>query len=498
MRITRIAAMAAALAVAAGVSACGASPRTEEETVLRLGAATSTVSFDSSGIIGGVSYYWHATAAYDTLFFFPEGIGFPGDAGVEPWLATEWSYNDDRTALTITLRDDVDFVDGTPLDAEAVKVNIDDWLALGYLPMVEEVVVTGQYTVEVRSEPNATLVKYIGDQPVISPAALADREQLATEPVGSGPYLLDDYVTDSSYSFVRNPEYWNPEAFPYDRLEITLLPDLTARVNALKSGQIDVAFVDTATAPEAEAAGFSTVTGSASWAGLYFGDRRGEINPAIGDVRVRQAISMAMDRVGYNDAAQAGYGDTSNQIGTEGQAGLYIPERADDYAYDLDAAKELLAEAGYPDGFDIDIPSSAWYAAYLPYYRQTFEDLGIRVNWIDIAAENTLTEYMSGKYAVLPFGDFALAMPSTAADVDGVWNPWHNTDAQTEELLAIFDAGSDEEAFGALTELNEKVVDEAWYAVLAHPVTVAATTSDVDLAMNVLATIPLQNIRPAE
>jgi peptide/nickel transport system substrate-binding protein len=493
MHITRIAAVTATFALAAGITACGTTPEADEETTLRLGYNAAEVSFDP--LVTQVPGQWHVAAVYDSLFHTPAGIGMPGDGGVEPWLAEQWTYNDDKTVLTIELRDDVTFSDGAALDAEAVKANLDDYIAavIGF----EEVVVTDEHTLEVRlSQPNTLLLVHLADAPIASPAALEDRELLAVEPVGSGPYLLDEYATNSTYTFVRDSGYWNPEAFPYDRIEITLLPDLTARVNALKSGQVDVAYVDSATAAEMEAAGFSTTTGSAAWAGLWFGDREGRISAPIGNVKVRQAISMAMDRVGFSDAIEGGYGDPSNQLGVVDQPGFFVAERADEYAYDLEAAKELMAEAGYPDGFDIDIPESTYFATYIPYYRQAFEDLGIRVNWVPSGPD--FLEYLnSGKYAILPYSAFIVDI--NVLDPAGFAKPWNVTsDAETAELLESINAGSEDEAFEAITALNEKALDEAWFAVLSHPTTIVAFAAGIDVRLNSLTKVPLQSITPAE
>jgi peptide/nickel transport system substrate-binding protein len=493
MRMTRFAAASAVIVLAAGLAACSSATTPEEETTLRLGVGASSISFDPNFIYGGVSGNWHAFAVYDSLMYQPEGIGMPGDGGVEPRLAKEWSFNDDKTVLTMQLRDDAVFTDGTPVDAEAIKLNFDAWREQteGILPTVKEVVVTGEYTLEVRqSEPFLMLFAFIGDLPVVAPAALEDRDLLAVQPVGSGPYLLDDYVTDSSYSFVRNPDYREPENFPFDRVEISLFSDTTAAVNALKSGQIDVTYVDAATAGEVEAAGFSTDSRSASWRGLYFGDRLGNISEPIGNLKVRQAISMAFDRVEFNETVDAGFGDPSNQIGVKDQPGFYVADRAEEYAYDIEAARELLAEAGYPDGFDIDIPNHPIW--YLPYYAQVFEDLGIRVNWVP-AGEDILEYLQSGKFAVLPYSAFIIDV--NVLDPDEFAAQWGNTaDAETRELLETINGGSDDEALAALEALNEKALDEAWFAVLSHPKAVVAFAPGLDVRLNTLTRIPLQSI----
>jgi peptide/nickel transport system substrate-binding protein len=505
MKFLRPVATLAALVVAAtGLAACTASPAADEASVLRLGSGASELTFNPAFIGGGIDANWHISAVYDSLLVWPQGTGIAGE-GLQPRVATEWEYSEGNTVLSLRLRDDVVFSDGTPLDAELVKTNIETAMSTEagyydapYYATIEEIAVAGDHELVVHlSRPDAQFLSILGGLALVSPEALEDPDRLAFEPVGSGPYLLDDLTTDVGCTLVRNPDYWNADAFPYDRIEITLLPDVTARVNALKSGQIDVAGVDTATARDVQASGFETRLTTAAWSGFIFGDRRGEISPPIGDLKVRQAIATALDRVGFAEAVQGGFGNPSNQIGVEGQGGFYLPERADEYAYDLDAARELLAEAGYPDGFDIDMPY--WPAVSqesLPYYEQALGDLGIRVNWITLTNDNAIAELSSGKFAVLPFGaytfDFGLISP------DGLWNPWHNTDAETEELLATVNAGTEQEAAAAIARLNEKILDEVWFAVLSHSPSIIAFVTDVSLTPDSFGSVPLQKIRPAE
>jgi peptide/nickel transport system substrate-binding protein len=505
MKFWRPIATLAMLGVAAtGLVACGASPAPEEASVLRLGSGASELTFNPAFIGGGIDGNWHISAVYDSLLVLPRGTGIAGE-GLQPRVATEWEYSDDNTVLTLRLRDDVVFSDGTPLDAESVKANIETAMSAEagyydapYYLAIDEITVIGDQELRLHlTRPDAQFLSILGGLALVSPGALDDPDRLAIEPVGSGPYLLDDFTTDVGGTLVRNPNYWNSEAFPYDRIEITLLPDLTARVNALRSGQIDVAGIDPATAPEVEESGFQIGQTTALWSGFVFGDRRGEISAPIGNLKVRQAISMALDRVGFAEAVQGGYGNPSNQIGVEGQGGFYLPERADEYAYDLDAARELLAEAGYPDGFDIDMPY--WPAVAeqsRPYYDQALSDLGIRVNWITLTNDNAVAELSSDKFAVLPFlaftFDFGLLAP------DGLWNPWHNTDAETEELLTTINSGTEQAAAAAIARLNEKVLDEAWFAVLSHTPSIFAFADDVTLTLDSFGNIPLQNIRPSE
>jgi peptide/nickel transport system substrate-binding protein len=489
--------IAAAIAAVALVPACSAPAQPDEESVLRIGhwgGPTFDPEFDYLGYAS-----FPIAATYDCLFIPVEGSGLRGE-GLEPAVGTEWSYNEGNTVLSITLRDDVVFTDGSPLDAEAVRANIesDSVAASAYLAMLEEIVVVDDHHLEFHlSEPDALFLFIIATTMLVNPASLDDDETLASTPAGSGPYLVNEVVTGAEYEFVRNPDYWDPEAYPYDRIELTVLSDITARVNALKSGQVDFVAIDPSTAAEVESAGFSTYSNTGGWVGLVLGDRRGEISPPIGDVRVRRAISMALDRVGYDEAVQGEYGSPSNQMGVEGQSWFYDAGLADENAYDLDAARDLLAEAGYPDGFDIDIPYwPAQTPGVQPYLAQAMADLGVRVNWIELTNDQGIPELSSGKYAVQPFS--ALTLDFAHLEPDGFWNPWGNTDAETERLLNTIAAGTTDEANAARQELNAKIVDEVWFAVLAHEPAIWAFTSDITVTSNDWARTPLKNIRPAD
>jgi peptide/nickel transport system substrate-binding protein len=501
LRYLRSIAATVAVGVAATIlAACDTAPGSDEPSVIRLADSWSTeIVFDPAA---GISvHFWGAAAVYDSLFALPEGTGFAGD-GIEPSVATEWVYSEGNTVLDIRLRDDVRFTDGTPLNAEAVKANLEyvsmpEAFNAASWSRVDEIILTGDLELQIRlSSPDAQFLQQLSSSPLANPTAFEDREKLTLEPAGSGPYLLDEVSNDSYYVFVRNPDYWDPDAYAYDQVEIAMLPDVTARVNALKAGQVDVAGIFSAQAPELEASGFDITTSTSVWAGLIFGDRRGEISPPIGNLKVRQAISMALDRVGFDESAGNGYGDPSNQIGVEGQGGgFYLPERADQYRYDLDAARELLAEAGYPNGFDIDIPNLPIVTDdYQPYFAQAFEDLGIRVNWITLTNDNWFNEV--GKYAILPWKVYITDLSVFAED--NITNPWHNTDAVTEELIMTIASGTEDEAAASVAKINKKILDEAWIAVLTHVPIVFAFTEGVSGNANGYGLLPLRNIRPTD
>lgn len=132
------------------------------------------------------------------------------------------------------------------------------------------------------------------------------------------------------------------------------------------------------------------------WADLLFADRSGAMGSPIGDVKVRQALNYAFDVKGMNESIAQGQGFVTNQMYAVGTPGN-LPDIDGMYAYDIDKAKSLLAEAGYADGFDITMPMAAPFQAYQAIVEQTFAELNIKVTW----EETDFMSYM-GKAPTYP------------------------------------------------------------------------------------------------
>jgi peptide/nickel transport system substrate-binding protein len=426
------------------------------------------------------------TAVYETLLRFN-----PTEAVYEPLLATSFEFSEDRKTVVFTLRDDVDFSDGTHLTAEAAATALNGLIASlteaatwAYGTYEAEFAATGEYELTLTSA--LPLSTRLGDVfsvimylPVVSPAFADDLEALAAAPAGTGPYLLDEVTPEVSATFVRNPEYWNPEAFPFDDLEIVAFADTIAGLNALKSGQVDAVNIDAAAAADAENAGLRINTGPGRMTGLWIGDRAGAIQPALADVRVREAIGLAFDREAINDSINQGFGTITNQP--------FLPSspeyvEAATPEYDPERARELLAEAGYADGFDITIPSTTFLGinAWEPVVTQYLGDIGVRVTFepfADIGAYFTAAQ--GDTYAVLMYSED----PTVAMEVyflpRAVFAYDTYDDDEWRDLADTMATGTLEESAEATSKLGELVVGQAWFTVFAAPETVWASREDV-------------------
>lgn len=408
-------------------------------------------------------------AVFDTL------LQKNGAGEIEPWLATDWEYNEDNTVLTLTLRDDVEFTDGTPLDAEAVVASLERFRD-GTAPQAatlagKEFAATDATTVTItQPAPDPSLVNLLSIAPgLIQAPSTFDDPDSVTEPIGSGPYVLDTAatVTGTTYVYTANPDYWNPDVVKYDNLTINVIEDPTATLNALKAGEANGAkIVNNDTIPEIEASGWTIESNELDFQGLLLFDRAGTMAPELADVNVRKAINMAFDREALLEALQAGYGTVTEQVFPTTSVG-YDEALDSTYEYDPEGAKELLAEAGYPDGFTLNMMSTPAFQTTFDLVAQQLADIGITVNYTDPGSGNFITDMLAPKYpatwmALEQNPDWQLINFMIAPDA--TFNPFHSQDPQVDEYIATIQTGMQEEAEQATKDLNAWLVENAWFA----------------------------------
>jgi len=506
----KVAALVVFLALAAGgLAACTPSaPQASESqsTVLRLGWSDAPpTSLDPAAMQEGQNIIF-AQALYDSLLAItPQGE-------LEPDIATKWSYNDDLTELRLTLREGVRFSDGEALDADAVVANIEHVKAgtstgAQYAASIESATAEDANTVTLhlsRPDPSLTysLAAYAGF--LASPAAIK-AGTLAEEPVGSGPYTLDRTRTQAGtvYTFSRNKDHWDAGSYAYDEVVVTTFDDAAAEFNAISAGQIDGMFGSTQKIAAAEQAGLTVNVGTpVEWRGLLLNDRKGKTVPALADVRVRQAINYAFDRKGILDALFGGQGTPTTQVFNP-RGSAWVDELNDAYPYDPQKAKELLAEAGYADGFELPI---ATYPGLMdevnPSVEQQLGDIGITVKWV-VASPSSATVWkdMLGTPAlVMSMGTYL----SSWTDIVNVAAPTAMMNPQgieTPEFDAILDrirSTSGEEQVAAYREASTYLVENAWFAPWLALNGVYFTSSQVGVTMQAGQIVPsLRNFKPA-
>jgi peptide/nickel transport system substrate-binding protein len=500
-------ATAAALAVAA-LTLAGCSANSEESGTessdLVLGQIIALNSFDTAQAEWGNRALYYQ-AVYDTLLLATAD-------GIEPFLASEFSYNDDNTVLTLTIRDDVTFTDGTELTADVVKQNLEyfkngggpyasDLLNVATIEAPDDTTVVLEL-----SAPDPALLTYLSHEAgLMASPAMFGAADAATNPIGSGPYILDTAatVTGTSYVYTRNPDYWNPDLQHYDTVTMRALSDPTAAVNAIKAGEVNAArLADNNNVDEIEAAGWTILPNELDFQGLLLLDRAGEMNPALADVRVRQALNYAFDREGLLEALQHGYGSVTTQVFKESSA-AYDPALDEAYPYDPEQAKALLAEAGYADGLTIDMPSTAVLgAASFTLIEQQLADVGVTVNYTDTPPEDYIAAIIGPKYpaaymALQEDADWQLIqfMLSRTAS----WNPFAYGDETTDALITEIQMGDEATQEAKAAELNAYIVEQAWFAPFFRVESGYAVDTETNVTIMPTNAVPsIFDITPAE
>ena len=304
---------------------------------------------------------------------------------VEPELALSWTPNADATEWTFKLREGVKFHDGTPFSAKDVKYSLErindpklESPVTSVLGMIDHVEVVDPTTVKVvLSTKHSGLPILLTDYRV---RIIADGSGDTIEKTGNGtgPFKLKEYDPEGRTELVKNPDYW--EGVPkLDGIEFTAIPDADARVQALLAGQIDFSRVS-----REEAALFNGNQNyvlqefpSGGWFGLVFRTDTAPFN----DPRVRKAVRIAVNR-----------DEMIKLLAGEGHALVTcdVPVKASDPYHadlscpqDIEGAKKLLAEAGFPNGIEFDLHTSnleTGMVRFAEVYQQQVAKAGIKVN----------------------------------------------------------------------------------------------------------------------
>ena len=291
------------------------------------------------------------------------------DAGGEPkpGLATSWRYNEDLTEITFTLRKGVTFHDGTPFNAAAVAKNFERSMTLGpraggvtleTFTQVAGVEVVDNDTIRLKLKaPSGQMPYLLGTQAgmMISPAVLTDMPFGATlKPVGTGPYRVKSFESNVRTQMQRNDAYWEGTEGRPAGFEHNFASDARARLNALRSGQANLALIEPRQIAEAKDAGFAVQVNekNSTWEiGLNTS------HDTISKLKLRQALMYATDREALAEALGFGASKPTVQF-FAASSPWFDPALEKLFPYDPDKARKLLAEAGYPKGVDINLAAA--------------------------------------------------------------------------------------------------------------------------------------------
>lgn len=325
---------------------------------LRVAAARDNGTLDIQ-VLADTNTKWLGRLLFDSLVYLDE------KGNITPWLAQSWEISPDGKTYTFHLRDGVTFSDGTPLDAEAVRVN----LARIRDPRTKAAMTTAYIAAytggEVRdrltfvahlSEPYAPFLNVLAQAwfGMVSPRQIREHpEAIATAPVGSGPFVLDNYVRQQGLTLHRRAGYrWAPQVAGHagpaylERVAIRFIPEPLARYSALASDEVDLV-VD---APPQNAAAIRANPDLVLRNRINLGNPVRGINfnveqPPFDDVRVRRAFALALDREAITRLI--GFGEFAPTANFLSASTPYRDQAAKAPAFDPAAANRLLDEAGW-------------------------------------------------------------------------------------------------------------------------------------------------------
>ena len=275
-----------------------------------------------------------------------------------PHLIESWEYSEDGLQLTLHIRKNIKFHDGTDLNAKAVKWNLLKAREFdGTLKLLSSVDVTDEYTIllNMKRYDNHFLptLAYSGGN-VLSPTAYETygEEYCIVNPVGTGPFKFVSYAPDVNLVCERFDNYWQ-KGKPYlDKIEMIYVKEMTTAANMLRDGKVDVIVnINGASAADLKSEGYAITALPWTMEGLLPDSLNAD--SVLADKRVRQAIEYAIDRPAIIKAFGYGYWHALTQLATEAVYG-YNPA-IKGRPYNPDKAKQLLAEAGYPNGFKIKL-----------------------------------------------------------------------------------------------------------------------------------------------
>lgn len=332
-------------------------------SVLALASASPALAARTDLVLGVVLEPPHldptagAAAAIDEILYANvfEGLTRIGPSGeVLPALAESWTISDDGKVYTFKLHKGVKFHDGTDFDAEDVKFSLDRARApdsvnaqKGLFAAIDTVEVIDPETVQVTlKHPQGAFLYNMGwgDAVIVAPESADSNKE---KPIGTGPFRFEHWAKGSAVTLVKSDNYWG-DPVALDKVEFRFIPDAAAAVPAVLSGDVQ-AF------PFFPADAVSQVEGNPQLK-VVIGSTEGETilamnnkKPPLDNLKVRQAISYALDREAIIDGASGGLGQPiGSHVSPSSKAYVDLTGR---YPHDAAKARELLKEAGFENGF---------------------------------------------------------------------------------------------------------------------------------------------------
>lgn len=479
----------------------------ESGGTLVFGRGGDSTSLDPSRTTEGETFKVTINLFETLLTFEDEGTA------VEAGLAKDWDMSDDGLTYTFELQEGVKFHDGTDFNADAVVKNFERWASgnaekfpyynstFGGFEgdeghVIESVTAEDDHTVVIQlTRPQAPFLQNLAMDmfAIASPTAIEEQgeDDFERNPVGTGPFQFVEWKPNDSITVERFEDYWQEGKPKLDKVIFRSIPDNAARLNALTAGEIDLADginpsdgVGIEDNPDLQL--FERPSMNVGYLGLTV------TREPFGDKLVRQAINYAIDKQSIIDAFFEGYADIAVNPMPSTIAGYN--DEIEGYDYDPEKAKELLEEAGYGDGFEMELWAMPVPRPYMPDGEKTAEviqknlaDVGITAKivthewatYIDLAEKGEADAFMLGWTGDNGDPDnFLYALLDE--DNIGSNNYSYYTNDETHDLFIEAQTEVDEEKRAELYKKAQEILHEdAPWVPLAHSTPLLAGAKDI-------------------
>ncbi|MGZ6994879.1 MAG: ABC transporter substrate-binding protein [Acidimicrobiia bacterium] len=322
-----------------------------------------------------------------------------------PRIATKWEVTGDaKKQITFTLRDDVSFTDGTKLDAKAVKAALernnknDQLSSLDFIDSIDVLSPT-QLRINMTNDQAIPLLYALGDSRdgmIMSPKSFATADK---HPVGSGPFKLESFEPGRGITLVKNPDYWDKPKFDFPGIDFVLAKTGPPAVTRFRAGDLDIVRFEAESLDTMKGDRDASVVVQPSEAYLQFQFRLafkdGHKSP-FADPRVRQAIRYGINAAEVNQIVQRGQGEVATQSLPKNSPG-YDASLAGAYPYNPEKAKDLLRQAGYPNGFEFTMaipgPGIKSMESQGAVIQDQLSKIGVKANIKPILGQDIATQY---------------------------------------------------------------------------------------------------------
>ncbi|API91609.1 MULTISPECIES: glutathione ABC transporter substrate-binding protein [Virgibacillus] len=476
----------------------GVSVKDGSKKSLTVDLSADPVSLDPHAANDGTSLYV-MNAMYDTL------VAMNKDLEIEPALAESLEQIDDLV-WEAKIRQGVKFHDGSELNAEVVKANLDRvrdpevGSPLSFLfDMISTVKVIDDYTVQIETKfPFAALPSHLahpGGHMISLEAIKKDYQQMEDggepftyineNPIGTGYFKYDKRVNGEFVSLVKNEAYWGEQA-KVDQVTFKTVPEDASRIAELRTGEADIIYPVNPNDVKQTNSNKGTAVHETESASMSYLGMNNSKEP-FQDKRVRQAIAMAINKQELVDGVFAGVPLVAN--GPLASTVNGHSKNVEPLGYDLEKARELLEEAGYETGFSASILAYDRTTSDIAEYVQVqLEKIGIDVNieqaevgaYLEVTGNGSFDMFIGSWGTVTLDADYGLYPMFHSQNAGNAGNRSFFNHKQVDELLEKARQTSDEqERLQFYEEAQQIIVDEATIVPLYHSVLLAGLREEV-------------------